>query len=83
MMTVSEIDGFDATTVDFAPHNDYGVQQTGLSEGFHVLSARSFLKRDGKTSLYNTFIQTFYYDAETPGRRNRVSLRRWPDRRRQ
>jgi hypothetical protein len=40
--------------------------QTGLSEGFHVLRARAFLKRDGQASLYNTFTQTFYYDAKTP-----------------
>lgn len=67
MMTVAEFDGFDATTVTFAPDNDYGVQQIGLSEGFHILTARPFLKRDGKTSLYNTLTQTFYYDVATPG----------------
>lgn len=67
MMTVFEIDGFDADTIVHAPHCDYGVQETGLAEGFHVLSARPFLKRDGKTSLHNTLVQTFYFDAEPPG----------------
>lgn len=73
-MTVFEIDGFDGTAVNFFPHNDYArtpdqssfVMQTGLTEGFHILRARSFLERTGKASLYNTFQQTFYYDANRP-----------------
>lgn len=67
MMSVFEINGFDAATVTHAPHSDYGVSETGLAEGFHVLRARPFLNRLGKTSLYNTFTQTFYFDAERPG----------------
>lgn len=63
MMTVFHIDHFNATTAVHAPHNDYGAAETGLSEGFHVLRARPFLKRPGKTSLYDTFTQTFYYDV--------------------
>ncbi len=66
MMTVFEIDGFDAGNVVHAPHNDYGAAETGLAEGFHVLRARPFLKRDGKAPLYNTFVQTFYYDSRSP-----------------
>ena len=66
MMTVFHIDGFDADSVVHAPHSDYGVVETGLAEGFHVLRARPFLNRVGKTSLYNTFTQTFYLDAQTP-----------------
>ena len=71
MMTVFELDNFDATTVSHHPHNDYGPAESGLDEGFHILSARAFLKRDGGspfpgTSIYNTFPQTFYYDAQTP-----------------
>jgi hypothetical protein len=66
MMTVFEVDGFNAADVMHAPHNDYGATETGLAEGFHVLRARPFLKRSGKASLYNTFTQTFYYDAATP-----------------
>ncbi|MBK1817901.1 hypothetical protein JIN84_19930 [Luteolibacter yonseiensis] len=64
MMTVFHIDNFNATQAVHAPHNDYGGSETGLAEGFHVLRARTFLKRPGKTSLYNTVTQTFYYDAE-------------------
>src|SRR5207248_166203 len=36
-------------------------------EGFHIVRARSFLPRSGKSSVYNTFVQTFYYDAQPPG----------------
>ncbi len=66
MMTVFNINHFNATTVVNAPHNDYGATETGLSEGYHILRARPFLSRSGKTSLYNTFTQTFYYDAASP-----------------
>lgn len=74
MMTTFEINGFNGETVEFFPHNDYCktpdqasfVMQTGLEEGFHIIRARSFLERDGKASLYNTFQQTFYYDANRP-----------------
>jgi hypothetical protein len=47
--------------------------QTGLDEGFHVLRARAFVKRLGNLNplqdgapIYNTYVQTFYYDAERP-----------------
>ena len=63
MMGVWEIDGFDAGAATFAPHNDFSISQTGLDEGFHVLSARAFLERDDRASIYNTFVQPFYYDA--------------------
>jgi hypothetical protein len=66
MQTVFHVNNFNADAVVHAPHNDYGETQTGLSEGFHVIRARAFLKRNGKTSLYNTFTQTFYYDALAP-----------------
>jgi len=73
-MTVFEIDGFNGETVEFFPHNDYAktpdqesfVMEAGLDEGFHILRARAFLERTGKASLYNTFQQTFYYDAGRP-----------------
>jgi hypothetical protein len=46
--------------------------QAGLSEGFHVIRGRAFLP-NGKggrglnaADLYQTFTQTFYYDAATP-----------------
>ncbi len=48
-------------------------KQTGLDEGFHVLRARAFIKRIGNLNplqdgapIYNTYVQTFYYDAERP-----------------
>ncbi|MEM7145774.1 MAG: alpha-amylase family glycosyl hydrolase [Verrucomicrobiota bacterium] len=68
------VPGFNAETASHRPHNDYGEVATGLEEGFHVLRARAFLKRDGaaegnglRSSVYNTFTQTFYYDAQPPG----------------
>lgn len=73
MLTTFEVKGFNGTTALVYPHNDYGVTQTGLTEGFHVLRARAFLKRDSsgvgnglRASIYNTFTQTFYYDAQPP-----------------
>ncbi len=81
MTTLFEVSGFDATEVDYFPHNDYARKQDstkdysewgwdmekGLEEGFHLLSARPFLSRLGKAPIYNTYKQTFYYDAERPG----------------
>ncbi len=66
MMTVFEIDGFDAENIVWYPHNDYGMQRTSLSEGMHMVQARAFLKRDGFSPIYNTIKRTFYYDAERP-----------------
>lgn len=50
-------------------HNNLNTQHvaTGLAEGFHILRARAFLPRDGKSAVFNTFLQTFYYDTQTPG----------------
>ncbi|MBS0658101.1 MAG: hypothetical protein JSR82_07630 [Verrucomicrobia bacterium] len=67
METVFQVTGFNATTATVFPHNDYGVRQTGLKEGFHFLRVRQFLDRAGRASIYNTYTQTFYYDAERPG----------------
>lgn len=66
METRFQITGFNATTAAFHPHDDYGANVTGLSEGFHVLRARQFLNRAGRSSVYNTSVQTFYYDAAPP-----------------
>ncbi|HEX8679061.1 MAG TPA: hypothetical protein VF683_03840, partial [Chthoniobacterales bacterium] len=73
MLTTFKVEGFNGTTALVYPHNDYGVTQTGLTEGFHVVRARAFLKRDSagvgnglRASIYNTFTQTFYYDAQPP-----------------
>ena len=81
MLTTFRVADFNPSTVQHFPHNDYArtptlgqsyanwpfAMQTGLSEGFHVLRARAFLNRGANQApLYNTFTQTFYYDAETP-----------------
>ncbi|MFZ4765984.1 MAG: alpha-amylase family glycosyl hydrolase, partial [Roseimicrobium sp.] len=66
MMTTFETIPLNLATTPFRPHADYGATQTGLSEGFHVIRARAFLDRFGKSSIYNTFTQTFYYDTQTP-----------------
>src|SRR5436309_8191775 len=49
-------------------HNDLNTNNTatGLSEGFHIVRARCFLPRSGKSGVYNTFLQTFYYDSQPP-----------------
>ena len=73
-MTVFQIDGFNGERVRFFPHNDYAKtpdqrsfeMETGLEEGFHIMRARAFLERTGRASLFNTFQQTFYYDASRP-----------------
>ena len=82
MLTTFRVDNFNPATVQFFPHNDYARKpdytkaygqwgwdmQTGLSEGFHSIRTRAFLNRNPDTSapLYQTFTQTFYYDAQTP-----------------
>jgi glycosidase len=38
----------------------------GLQSGLHIVRARSFLPRTGQSSVYNTFLQSFYFDAATP-----------------
>ena len=66
MMGVWTTDLVNAQAVTYRPHNDFGLTATGLVEGFHVISARAFLDRSGKASIYNTFVQPFYFDASTP-----------------
>ena len=66
MLTTFRVADFNPATVQFHLHNDYNSLTTGLKDGFHVLRARAFLKRDGQAPLYQTFTQTFYYDAQTP-----------------
>ena len=66
MLTTFTVTNFNPSTVAFHKHNDHNSLTNGLADGFHVLRARAFLKRDGKAPLYRTFTQTFYYDAETP-----------------
>ena len=66
METIYQITNFNAVTASFYPHNDYGLTQTGLDEGFHVLRTETFLQRPGRASIYNLNVQTFYYDTRTP-----------------
>ncbi|HMP77068.1 MAG TPA: alpha-amylase family glycosyl hydrolase [Kiritimatiellia bacterium] len=61
-----EVTDFNAATVKYKPHFDYGTTATGLVEGFHILKGRAFLERPGQASLFNTFSQTFYYDTQPP-----------------
>jgi hypothetical protein len=67
-LTESGVTNFNPTTARVWLHNNLNTNhtQTGLAEGLHVLRARSFLPRDGKSSVFNTFVQTFYYDAAPP-----------------
>ncbi|MEM7393086.1 MAG: hypothetical protein AAF492_12145, partial [Verrucomicrobiota bacterium] len=66
MMGVWEIDNYNGATAVYRPHIDYGLTSTGLVEGFHILRARAFLERPNRASIYNTFVQPFYYDATSP-----------------
>ncbi len=66
METRFQVTNFNANTAVYHPDNDYGPTLTGLSEGFHVLRTRQFLSRQGRASIYNTSVQTFYYDAQPP-----------------
>jgi glycosidase len=66
MDTEFQIANFNANETEYYVHNDYSIKRKGLTEGFHVLRARAYLKRPGQASLYNTFTQVFYYDAKNP-----------------
>jgi len=49
-------------------HNDLNTNNMtiGLQTGFHIVRARTFLPRPGQSSVYNTFLQTFYYAGPLP-----------------
>jgi hypothetical protein len=66
MDTEFQIANFNANETEYYVHNDYSIKRKGLTEGFHVLRARAYLKRPGQTSLFNTFTQVFYYDSKNP-----------------
>lgn len=63
------ITNFNPTTAVVWLHNDLNTNNTaiGLQSGFHIVRARTFLPRTNQASVYNTFLQTFYYDAALPG----------------
>jgi hypothetical protein len=67
-LTQFGITNFNPTTATVWLHNDLNPANTttGLRSGFHVVRARCFLPRSGKSSVYNTFVQTFYYAGEVP-----------------
>ncbi len=66
MMGEWEVTNLNTRTVEYRPHNDWGLVRTGLVDGFHVVSSRAFLQRPGQAAIYNTFVQPFYLDLETP-----------------
>ena len=63
------ITNFNPTLARVWLHNDLNPSNTvaGLQSGFHIVRARAFLPRAGKSGAYNTFLQTFYYDGALPG----------------
>ena len=67
-VTQYAITNFNPTNALIWLHNDLNTNNTvsGLQEGYHMVRARTFLPRAGKSSVYNTFLQTFYYDAGLP-----------------
>ncbi len=67
-LTEAVITNFNPTTAVVWTHNDLNPANTsiGLQGGFHIVRGRVFLTRPGQASVYNTFSQTFYYDAALP-----------------
>lgn len=68
-LTQAAITNFNPTTAVVWLHNDLNTNSTtiGLQSGFHIVRARTFLPRTNQASVYNTFLQTVYYDAARPG----------------
>jgi hypothetical protein len=67
-LTQFGITNFNPTTATVWLHNDLNTNNTavGLSSGFHIVRSRCFLPRSGKSGVYNTFVQTFYYAGQLP-----------------
>jgi len=67
-LSEASITSFSPTTALVWTANDLNTNNLalGLQSGFHIVRARSFLPRPGKSSVFNTFSQTFYYDAGPP-----------------
>jgi hypothetical protein len=67
-LTQFGITNFYPGTVLVWTHNNLNANDitSGLAEGFHILRARAFLPRNNKSSVFNTFLQTFYFDAHEP-----------------
>lgn len=67
METVFQITNFNAGTVPYYPHNDWGRMAVGLDEGFHVLRTKAILGRAaGDTPIFRERTQTFYCDTVAP-----------------
>lgn len=66
--TTFVITNFNPTTATVWLHNNLKTNDTitGLKEGYHIIRAHAYLPRDGKSAVFNTFLQTFYYDAAPP-----------------
>ena len=67
-LTQFAITNFNPASVPVWLHNDLNTNNMmiGLQSGFHVSRARTFLPRPGQSSVYNTFLQTFYYAGPLP-----------------
>jgi glycosidase len=67
-LTQTAITNFNPSTAAVWLHNDLNTNNliTGLQSGFHIIRARTFLPRAGQASVYNTFLQTFYYAGPLP-----------------
>jgi len=67
-LTQAAITNFNPTTAVVWLHNDLNTNSTtiGLQPGFHIVRARTFLPRTNQSSVYNTLVQTFYYDGALP-----------------
>lgn len=67
-LTQFAITNFNPATAVVWLHNDLNPANTrmGLQSGFHILRARAFLPRPNQSSVYNSFLQTFYYDGALP-----------------
>ena len=68
-LTQFGVTNFNPATATVWLHNDLNPNNTatGLATGFHIVRARTFLPRSGKSGVYNTFVQTFYYAGPLPG----------------
>ena len=67
METVFQVTNFNAGTIPYYPHNDWGRMATNLPEGFHVLRTKAILGRAaGDTPIFRERTQTFYYDTKRP-----------------
>lgn len=68
-LTQFGITNFNPATSTVWLHNDLNTNSTvtGLATGFHIARVRCFLPRAGKSAVFNTFLQTFYYDGQLPG----------------